>query len=423
MAKPPLLACRARHAAVLVLGASIVVACSSPSVDIPNFNETKSGRLPPKRTPSADAGTTPPGDGNDPGSSTPGPDAPTLTSVSPDSAPVGSGGLDLTLTGSRFVAGSKVDLAGTRLDAVLSSPTELNVHVPAAQLTAARVLRLTVVSPTKGESNALSFTVSNPTSVTITGLSPSNAVLGTSNVALTVTGKGFISTSTIRFNGASVSTTFRSATELGATLPSAALLQAGRFGVTVTSGNDVVSLPSQFEVRNPSPQLSSVSPNSVEAGSAATVLTINGNDFTRASEVFLDQTPLATTLLGMQSLRATVPASLLAGAGTRALRVQTPTPGGGTSTTLTFTVTAVQKSTCTYTCAEYGYLPGECDQGWACNGATGCMYQTQCTGGGGGGAQCLYRCVDYGYAPGQCLNGWYCLPSGAYAGCLGQTPC
>ncbi|MBX3222924.1 MAG: hypothetical protein KF795_20605, partial [Labilithrix sp.] len=75
-----------------------------------------------------------------------------------------------------------------------------------------------------------------------------------------------------------------------------------------------------------------------------------------------------------------------------------------------------------YTCAEYGYAPGECFEGWSCNAATGCLQQQTC-GGGGGAASCVYRCTDYGYAPGQCENGWLCLASGQYAGCLGQTTC
>ncbi|MBX3222811.1 MAG: hypothetical protein KF795_20020 [Labilithrix sp.] len=409
-----------RLAALILAGSLLLIACMAP--EVPDFSPPTGGKKT-KRAPTtgADAGT-PEADNTDPAPGTPAVEAPTLTAVTPDAVTLGGspGGVALTLTGSRFVAGCTVNLAGASLEATLTSPTELTVQVPGAQLTTAGMLQLSVVSPSAGQSNALTFTVANPTSVSIASLSPATALVGTATVALTVTGTGFITTSIVRFNGAALPTTFRSATELGATIPAAALADAGRFGVTVTNGADVVSLPSSFEVTNPTPALTTITPRSVAAGTAATVVTLDGSGFTRGSEVLAGQTPLATTFVSAERLRATLPASLLTTAGTLTLRVQTATPGGGASGTQTFTITGAQAA-CTYTCAEYGYAPGECYEGWACNAATGCLQQQSC--GGGAAATCVYRCSDYGYAPGQCANGWLCLASGQYAGCLGQTTC
>ncbi len=398
----------------------LVLACSVPPV--PDFEPPAGPKK--KRAPTTEADAGPQGgEATEPPPSEPVIEAPTLTAVTPDSVTVGEApaGVALTLTGTRFVAGATVDLAGTSLPATLTSPTSLTVEVPGAQLAAAGMLQLSVVSPSAGPSNALTFTVANPTSVSIAALAPATALVGSSTVALTLTGAGFIATSTVRFNGAALPTTFRSATELGATIPAAALADPGRFGVTVANGADVLSLPSPFEVTNPTPALSALTPRSVAAGSAALVVTLDGTGFTRVSEVLAGQTPLATTFVSAERLRATLPASLLAAAGSLSLRVQTATPGGGASGAQTFTVTGAQAG-CAYTCAEYGYAPGECFEGWSCNAATGCLQQQTC-GGGGGAASCVYRCTDYGYAPGQCENGWLCLASGQYAGCLGQTTC
>jgi hypothetical protein len=73
---------------------------------------------------------------------------------------------------------------------------------------------------------------------------------------------------------------------------------------------------------------------------------------------------------------------------------------------------------CTYSCADYGYIANQCNQGWFCDGV--CIEYTGCEmgGGGGGAGACEYRCEDFGYATGQCYEGWYC--DGlclSYAGC------
>ena len=189
-----------------------------------------------------------------------------------------------------------------------------------------------------------------------------------------------------------LTTTFASATALEATMPMSTLLDAGRYGVTVSTGSDVVSLPKSFDLRNPTPQPSIITPSSVTEGAAAVTVTIDGTGFTKASEVLAAGAPLVTTFLSAQRLRVTIPATQLATARSISLVVRSPSPGGGTATAKTFTVHAA--------------APG------SSSGGTG-----------GGGAACVYRCVDYGYAPGQCFEDWYCIADGTYAGCLGETAC
>jgi hypothetical protein len=414
---------------VCLLSLILAAACTAPEPppfryrndNVASDGADKSKKKPPAPSNSGQQDTTPPPSGN----GAPAEQGPVLTSVAPDATTVGSSpaGVDLTLTGSRFVAGCKVDLAGRRLDATLRSPTTLEVHVPADALTASGVRRLSVFSPSNVESNALSFTVANPTSVSIVTLAPSTTTLGAGSVSITVTGTGFISTSIVKFNGASLTTTFTSPTSLFATIPDAAMLAAGKYGVTVSSGADVVSLPSSFEVRNPTPSLSTLSPRTVDAGSAAIAVTIDGSNFTKSSEVFSGGTPLATTYVSASRLRATLPSSLLSKAASLTIRVSTPGPGGGQSGAQTFTVQAVagQPVSCNYTCTAYGYAPNECYEDWKCDATDGCLYPSDCSA--AANPACVYKCSDYGYAPNQCSQGWICIASGQYAGCLGQTTC
>jgi hypothetical protein len=178
--------------------------------------------------------------------------APTLTAMVPDAVTVGTApqGLDVTVTGKGFVAGTQVDLAGTMLPATVLSATQLAVHVPADRTTASGIFRVTIIAKPGSVSNPLDFTVANPTSVVVTTIAPSSATAGeASPIALTVTGSGFVPTSVVRFNGASLTTTFTSSTQLAATITPSSLVDAGRFGVTVVNGADVASLPVSFDVK------------------------------------------------------------------------------------------------------------------------------------------------------------------------------
>jgi hypothetical protein len=92
---------------------------------------------------------------------------------------------------------------------------------------------------------------------------------------------------------------------------------------------------------NPAPVLSAISPASAPAGAAALTLSLSGSGFVASSQVRWNGTPLTTvTFVSPTALTATVPASLLATAGSASVTVFNPTPDGGTSSPQTFTITA-----------------------------------------------------------------------------------
>ncbi len=359
---------------------------------------------------------------------------PTLASIAPEAITIGTttGPVDVVLTGTRFATTSQVDVAGTKLPTTVVSPEQIKVQIPADKLKLAGALRISVVAKPGLESNALSFTVANPTTVTIASLTPANVILtgAPADVSLNVTGSGFTQQSVVRFNGAALATTFTSGTQLRATIPGISFINAGRFSVTVSTGDNVISLPSPFEVRNPKPSTTSLSPASVTAGAGATVVTIAGSGFTKASEVASGTNALATTFVSATQLRVTVPSFLITKEGNVSLVVSTGAPGGGTSTALTLAVKAGQstaQNACAYKCADYGYKPYTCYSNWYCIGSgtnAGCLAQITCTDTDidvgnpnetNNTAACQYKCTDYYYAPGECSDGWYCRYSD---GCL-----
>lgn len=92
---------------------------------------------------------------------------------------------------------------------------------------------------------------------------------------------------------------------------------------------------------NPLPMLTSVSPTSALAGSAAFTLTANGAAFVSASTVHWNGASRPTTFVSSTQLTAAISAGDIANAGTVQITVVSPGPGGGTSSAIAFTINPV----------------------------------------------------------------------------------
>jgi YVTN family beta-propeller protein len=91
---------------------------------------------------------------------------------------------------------------------------------------------------------------------------------------------------------------------------------------------------------NLTPTITTISPNSSVAGSAAFTLTINGTNFVAGSMVNFGGSAPATTFVNSTQLTAAIPAASIASTGTPAVTVTNPAPGGGTSKAINFTITS-----------------------------------------------------------------------------------
>jgi hypothetical protein len=103
-----------------------------------------------------------------------------------------------------------------------------------------------------------------------------------------------------------------------------------------------VVLPACNDIINyPAPRIQSLSPASTSAGQPQFNLTVNGFQFTPASIIEWNNTPLVTVFQSVNSLMAQVPAALVQNPGAVAVVVFTPQPGGGTSTSLIFNINPI----------------------------------------------------------------------------------
>jgi 6-phosphogluconolactonase (cycloisomerase 2 family) len=90
---------------------------------------------------------------------------------------------------------------------------------------------------------------------------------------------------------------------------------------------------------NPTPTITTISPNTAAAGGAAFTLTITGTNFVAASMVNFGGASPATTFVNSTQLTAAIPAAAIASTGTPAVTVTNPAPGG-TSNAVNFTITS-----------------------------------------------------------------------------------
>ncbi len=93
--------------------------------------------------------------------------------------------------------------------------------------------------------------------------------------------------------------------------------------------------------QNPVPNLISISPSSLPAGSHPFTLTVTGSGFISGSEVLWNGSKRITTFVSSTQLTAAIEGTDLLITGTINVSVFNPTPGGGTSNSLVFSVSYV----------------------------------------------------------------------------------
>ena len=107
---------------------------------------------------------------------------------------------------------------------------------------------------------------------------------------------------------------------------------------------------------NPTPILTSIAPDTAEAGGASFTLTVQGSNFVQGSSVRWNGNSRTTTYISPTTLTASIPSSDIAGEGSAEVTVFNPAPGGGPSTPATFTIsgTAEEKSNLSVTSTPPG---------------------------------------------------------------------
>ena len=270
------------------------------------------------------------GGGGSGGGGTP-PVSPTITSVSVSCSPTS------ILTTQTSTCTPTVNGTGSFSSSVTwsVSPTSMGTVTSAGVFTPAGTGTATIIATSTEDSTKSGSTpiaVTNPQPA-ITSLSPTSATAGVAAQTLTINGTGFVSISTVSFNGVAHTATFVSATQLTISLSVSDQATAGTYAVVVTnpSPGGGASNSFSFTVNNPAPTISGLSPTPVIAGAGAQTLTINGTGFVSISTVSFNGVAHTTTFVSATQLTISLSVSDQATPGTYAVVVTNPTPGGGAS--------------------------------------------------------------------------------------------
>ena len=264
---------------------------------------------------------------------------PTLTSIAPTSAFRGSGPITLTVNGSSFITTSVVLVNGAPRNTTFINGSQMTSTLAASDLASEGSLSISVATPSGGTSSPQSFIVNNP-QPSLSSIAPANVTAGHSGFTLTVNGGSFVPDSIVRVNGANRNTSFVSANQLTASIPSSDIAQGAYLSVTVfspTPGGGTTGAVT-LTVSNPVPSVSSISPNPIVAAGTSATLTVSGSGFIQGSVVQIDGSPVPTTFMSSTQLQAQIPNNDLVRLGQHSVTVFNSLPGGGTSNSATLTV-------------------------------------------------------------------------------------
>jgi hypothetical protein len=245
--------------------------------------------------------------------------APTISSFSPTSGPVGT---SVTINGTGFTGATAVTFGGVSAGtfSVNGAGTRITAIVPSGAVTG----KITVTTPGGTATSSTNFTVTGAAAPTISSFSPTSGPVGTS---VRINGSGFGGATAVRFNGVAAAsfTVNAQGTRIDTKVPSGAT--TGR--ITVTTPGGTATSATNFTVTVPAPTISSFSPTSGRTGTAVTIM---GTAFTGATAVRFGGVRASFVVNSATQITATVPVGAVTG------KISVTTPGGTGTSATKFTV-------------------------------------------------------------------------------------
>jgi hypothetical protein len=173
----------------------------------------------------------------------------------------------------------------------------------------------------------------------VTSISPPSVYINSAAFTLTVNGTGFVPGDVIYFGYYNaLTTTYVSSTKLTTVVPASDLTSSNNYSVFVDTAGNQYSNSIIFSVVDLSPNLQSVSPVAVVAGSTPAAITVNGYNFMDGATVQWNGKTLPTTYTSSSQLQFTPTKADLGAAAIVPITVTNPRPGN-ISTSLNFNVT------------------------------------------------------------------------------------
>jgi hypothetical protein len=273
--------------------------------------------------------------------------APTIQSISPASVAQSSPPFTLSILGTNFISGAKVNVGNNAArNAAVIDAQHLTVGMFASDSVSqgSIAIRVTTPPPSGGTSNAATFTVVSQFAPGVTSMSPATVAAGSPDFKVLITGSNFKTDDIVKFDGNAIPTELISATQIAGAIDSTKVVAAGTSQITVArKDNSGTSAPLTLTITDAAaPTIDSLSPESVTAGSSAMTLAISGHNFSSASVVTVDDAPRNTTFVSPTELRITLTSGDLASA--HDYRIEVANPGNLVAPAVIFSVVVPQPS-------------------------------------------------------------------------------
>ncbi|MDX1979306.1 MAG: fibronectin type III domain-containing protein [Bryobacteraceae bacterium] len=243
-----------------------------------------------------------------------------INGLAPISYPAGgNAGFKLLVGGSPMSADTVVRWNGHERPTRYLNSVGVEADISAADIATPGTAVVTVYRPGIGLSNELIFQITSSAvaSPLINGMSPSFVAAGASAFTLTVNGALFTSDCVVRYNGADKPTVFVDSKTLRVSIASADVAKSGVATITVHRPNLTPSNEWFLLIGTPgAPTLTSVHPPAVLKDSPDITIVLKGKAFTASDSVRWNGTARPATFISAEELRAAIPASDLAQAGT-----------------------------------------------------------------------------------------------------------
>ena len=180
---------------------------------------------------------------------------------------------------------------------------------------------------------------------TILSVSPLTLTAGSSDSTIQLNGTNFASNAVVLLDGASIPTTFQSATQVTAVVNAASLATTGLLELRVlnpgSGASNAWALPVIAASGNdPTPKVASLLPSGLPAGSAGQNIEITGTGFISSTIAAINGSPRAASLNNDGTLSVSLTTADLSTPGKLNLTLANPGPVGGVSPPVSFLVAA-----------------------------------------------------------------------------------
>ncbi len=257
-------------------------------------------------------------------------EAPVLTSISPTSIQANTTDLTLTLNGNNFSLASIINFGSNAYSPATVSGVVMTVIIPRADLPSGKVqVSVTNQAPGGGTAGPLPFQVNpqvNPMPV-VSSVDTTAVAVGAAPTSVIVLGSGFFAGTTATLNGV---TGVVNGNSITFTLPSSQFSSAGTLYGVITNGEPGGGSASfSVNVLNPAPTITGFTPTTALAGTPGVTLDVTGSNFRTGTQVTVEGTPLATTVVSQNQLRAAMTEVFLNRSASWHIGVLNQAPGGG----------------------------------------------------------------------------------------------